>query len=742
MLQRQHILSLATVLAFAIPLGSACSSRGAQPSSAPEQLTEAPRQEPLEHDNGNGAPAQPLLAIESSPPGASRLHWAAEAGDLEQVKQLLDQGWDDQIDRKHSRGFSSLHEAARNGHADVVAVFMEAGADPNDTTAYGETSLHLAAQTGSAEVCKVLLEAGADPALLDQGDRTAMGVAIREGHTDVVRLFAETVVPDSSNGLHISSSDLYGAALHGHTEIMEILLKALGLNAFGGYYGRFDIVQGTHATRGTVDHDTPLHVAAANGHTEVAKLLVQAGAFLMAENNHDQTPFDIAKEQGHEDLAQMLKQSIQLFEAVENGDGDQARQLLAMDAQVDAIYDSDFGMPLHLAILAGQTDMAQLLVEAGANVNARHPWDSYYDTPLILAAAGGHTDMVKLLIDAGAELDARAAGGIHPLVTAIALGTSTDWGGFRRMPTFRAPTGHPNQEPARLLIQAGADPNNSSRFGTPVYQAIKNGATELVNLLIQAGLDVNAADHFNSTPLHQAVSSHHDDHQAAVHIAEALINAGANVNPKPNTPMTFLPSGTPLSLAAGRSNLAMVKLLIQHGANVNAKGRFDAPLHVAAQSGIFDQSGDVKLDIAQALIEAGADVNAKDTNYQGDSDNTPLHLAIHAGHGDLAKLLIASGADVQARNHAGNPPIQVAAFAGLPEVIKLLIEAGSPVNLQDHVGDTPLHDAALQGQVEAVQALIAAGADVQAVNNAGHTPLNLANQNGHENVAAVLKAAG
>ena len=87
------ILPLAVVFPLAVSLGSACSSRGSQLSSAPEQLTEAPRQEPVEHDNSNGAPAQPLLVIESSPPGSSRLHLAVRAGDLEQVKQLLDQGY-------------------------------------------------------------------------------------------------------------------------------------------------------------------------------------------------------------------------------------------------------------------------------------------------------------------------------------------------------------------------------------------------------------------------------------------------------------------------------------------------------------------------------------------------------------------------------------------------------------------------------------------------------------------------
>ncbi|MYK91841.1 MAG: hypothetical protein F4026_06840 [Synechococcus sp. SB0669_bin_8] len=694
-------LPLAVALSLMLPLTTACSGRGSQASSPQAQTTEASLQDPVEQASATDAPAQPLLAIESSPPAPSHLHRAAMAGDVEQVKQLLDQGHE--IHQQHARGLSALHEAVRKGHGDVVAVFMAAGADPDDPTALGKTPLHLAAATGSVEMCNILLEAGADPALVDQDGVTALGVAVREGHTEMVRLLVDNnpyLFSDRASG-----ALFHDAALHGHTEILAFLVEAATAGrAFGGHYG-FSINRGN-----------PLHAAAANGHTDIARLLLRAGASLTAEDDQGQTPFDLATEHGHDDLAQILKQSIQLSEAVENGDGEQVGQLLAGGVPVEARRDS-VATPLHLAVLAGQTHMAQLLIDAGANVNAVYL--DLYRTPLMLAAIEGNADMVQLLIEAGAELDAQEEGARTALLLAIAA----------------LENDAATMEPVRLLLRAGADPSIGSRYGTPLSNAIEHGATELVDLLIQAGVHVNAADRFGSTPLHEAASPYgYGDHEAAVRIAEALIQAGANVNPPPSTPSTFLTGGTPLSLAAGTDNLAMVRLLIEHGADVQARGRLDAPLHVAARSG--------NADIAQALIEAGADLHARNVNYEGDADNSPLHLAIHAGHGDLARLLIEAGADVQARNHAGNPPVQVAAFAGLPEVIKLLVEAGSPVNLQDQVGDTPLHDAALKGQVEAARVLLEAGADVHAKNNAGKTPLDLARQHGHESVAAVLQAAG
>ena len=85
-------LPLAVVLSFALPPTTACSGRGCQASSPQTQVTETPPQEPVEQGTGNGNgvdSAQPLLAIESSPPAPSKLHRAAAAGNVKQVETLL-----------------------------------------------------------------------------------------------------------------------------------------------------------------------------------------------------------------------------------------------------------------------------------------------------------------------------------------------------------------------------------------------------------------------------------------------------------------------------------------------------------------------------------------------------------------------------------------------------------------------------------------------------------------------------
>ena len=260
-------------------------------------------------------------------------------------------------------------------------------------------------------------------------------------------------------------------------------------------------------------------------------------------------------------------------------------------------------------------------------------------------------------------------------------------------------------EIVRLLIEAGKDINGYINFRNhrSYHNALslglgENPNQEVAKLLIQAGADVNAFNLFNKTPLH-TVAAMHEDVMMSVNIATALINAGANLDPKTSrlNTFSFRVGYTPLHTAASVNHIEMVKLLIKHGANINSKD---------------------------------------------EADNSPLHLATYHGHGKMAKLLIESGAYIHSRNYNDNLPIQMAAHAGLPEVIQQLIEAGSPINAQDQVGDTPLHDAALQGQVEAAQVLIEAGADVNATNNAGKTPLDLAEQQGHGSLAEALKAAG
>jgi hypothetical protein len=142
-------------------------------------------------------------------------------------------------------------------------------------------------------------------------------------------------------------------------------------------------------------------------------------------------------------------------------------------------------------------------------------------------------------------------------------------------------------------------------------------------------------------------------------------------------------------------------------------------------------------DVARALLEAGASVDAVDK--QGD---TPLHYAAFQGHAVVARALLEAGASVDAFEVQSNTPLLRAAFQGHAVVARALIEAGASVDAVDEEGDTPLHYAADKGHADVARALIEAGASVRAANQQRKTPLHLAADRGHTEVStALLNAA-
>jgi hypothetical protein len=119
----------------------------------------------------------------------------------------------------------------------------------------------------------------------------------------------------------------------------------------------------------------------------------------------------------------------------------------------------------------------------------------------------------------------------------------------------------------------------------------------------------------------------------------------------------------------------------------------DIPITDAARTG---RIGYVK----QHLI-AGTDVNAKG----GWMDGTPLHYAAMEGHKDIAELLIANGADVNAKGGDEATPLHWAAYNGRKEIVELLIAEGADVNAKDEVGETPLDRTAILDKKETADLL-------------------------------------
>ena len=117
---------------------------------------------------------------------------------------------------------------------------------------------------------------------------------------------------------------------------------------------------------------------------------------------------------------------------------------------------------------------------------------------------------------------------------------------------------------------------------------------------------------------------------------------------------------------------------------------------------------------------------------------TALHYAASHGYVEIAKLLIADRADVNAKAGKGDAPLHYAVWYGGKETVQLLLSNKADVDIRDGTGRTPLYDAAANGQIEEVGILLAAKADVNARTLRGYTALSVAASDGHEDVARLL----
>ena len=158
---------------------------------------------------------------------------------------------------------------------------------------------------------------------------------------------------------------------------------------------------------------------------------------------------------------------------------------------------------------------------------------------------------------------------------------------------------------------------------------------------------------------------------------------------------------------------------------------FCGEIHDAARAG--------DLEKVKALLKTNPDlVFTNDDKFGG----TPLVFAAEKGHKDVAELLLANKANVDARVIDGETPLHFAAELGHKDVVELLLAHGANINATNRDGFTPLHAAALAGHKDVVELLVAKKADVNARNTDGFTPLHLAAFNHFTNVVEVLRKHG
>lgn len=329
----------------------------------------------------------------------------------------------------------------------------------------------------------------------------------------------------------------------------------------------------------------------------------------------------------------------------------------------------------------------------------------------------------------------------------------------------------------RFLLERGADINLNGGYlkYTPLHYVACAGDTERVKTLLKAGADVNAGDVLGETPLTLAARS------GSVPTVQALLDAGADVN------AGRADVRNALQHALETKNPETALLLLKHGARVNISDDRvgDTPLLQALRAGGTNSVAQWD-GVIQAILDAGADVNASDRGYsnpligaierekelnaakvphidwmkrlldRGANPNqtvgwrSPLSAALTPWPGDtgrleIAALLIERGADVNAEvgDERYRQALLVGAAAGEDhDAVDFLLAHGAKVNGLDNAHKTPLHWAAYQGDLDLVKRLLAKGADLQAKDMLGQSPLVLARKGKHPEVAAFLQQQG
>ncbi|MEP7245255.1 MAG: ankyrin repeat domain-containing protein [Gammaproteobacteria bacterium] len=412
----------------------------------------------------------------------------------------------------------------------------------------------------------------------------------------------------------------------------------------------------------TSDGTSALHWAVYHDDADLVDRLIAAGADTNAKNDYGATPMSQAAVIGNVKVLSKLLAARADVESP-NADGQTALMVIARTSNVEA---------------------AKLLIRRGAKVNAVEQWRG--QAPLMWAAAENQPAMVRLLIDHRAEVNARSnINEWDRQVTAEPRMQARPSGGFT--PLLYA-TRKGCLDCVRALIKAHADIGLSDPDGvSPLLLATLNFNFDIAALLVKQGADVDKWDLWGRSPLYTAVDMNtlptggradrpSLDATSGLQLMELLLKAGAN----PNLQLKLFPpyrslrddrgadvvlgvGTTPLLRAAKSGDLPAMRLLLAHGAKVDiATASGVTPLMAAAGNGStrIDTRGRYRsepdsIEAVELLVAAGANINARDNTGQ-----TALHGAASWGSNDLVKALAAHRADLMAKDNQGRTPADIA----------------------------------------------------------------------------------
>ena len=296
--------------------------------------------------------------------------------------------------------------------------------------------------------------------------------------------------------------------------------------------------------------------------------------------------------------------------------------------------------PLFQAVVLDKLDIAEQLLQAGANIDEPLGMEQFLDS-IVEGARQGRPDAVAWIqkhegIETVEQFLASPNYDLHKKTGAMtALWSATSKGQTKIVD---------------LLLRYGASTESRATGGlTPLHVAANNGSTEIAALLIDAGANINALDDVGRTPLTAAA------YEAQIDTMKLLLKAGAD--PNAYGPPVGEP---PVNAAASGGSTEALDVLAEVGVEFDVpRSSGVRPIHDAAMNG--------HVSAIKYLLERGAQVDART-----DSGATPLWLAAGLGQLEAVKALVEAGADTSIRAENGTTALDRATQRSHQAVIDFL----------------------------------------------------------------------
>ncbi len=512
---------------------------------------------------------------------------------------------------------SDVADLAMQRDAEAVLRVLQNGADVNGKQPDGATALHWAAYHGDVKLAEALLQAGADPSVANRNGSTPLWLASIRGDAAMIATLLDAGA-DPNEELPLGRRPLMLAARSGVVDAVRVLIE------------RGADPNAKESQRGT----TALMQAADQGHAEVAKYLIEHGAdFAAVSAPVMRDGRTAALGQAGDPRIEVRRQTIVSICEQDNPDLDVLKALVQDGATDEMSKDS----------------VLEEFVNSGAEQNRENICSKFERGNLGFAVVAGVSDR-------------RFANGPP--------GQREPDGGELTALVYAARTG--SIEVAKVLLEAGADVNQTTRYGwSPLLAATHNQNYQMAKFLIENGADVNLANKGGWTPLYLATDNRNIEggdyptrtpDMDTLEFIKFLLDSGADPNARiiesTETRTVFTnqwldEEGATAFLRASQSgDLPLMKMLIEYGADPHINTALNiTPLAVAAGIGwvegvTFEWSTEQTIEAVKYLLELGID-----PNVQAATGRTALHGAAHKGATEVVKILAAAGAKLDTRDY-------------------------------------------------------------------------------------------